>query len=398
MTQNIKLKTLSDKLESWLKNESIPLWATKGIEQSTGGSYERLTNNGDVDLNCDRRVRVNYRQIYVFSQASELGWLGKAQGKKLVEQLHQFVEQYGANNAQKGTYAHLLNSQGNIIDGKQDTYDLAFYLLSCAWRYSTFNDNTALQQADAMISNLDRNIKGIKGGWLEGDYAAPHRRQNPHMHVFEAFMALYDATQQAKWLARAGQIFSMFESHFYNSDQGIILEYFNADWSPQFGTNGKVVEPGHMMEWVWLLHEYSDKTGVVVDKYVNVLYENALSWGKNSEGLLYDEVNEIGTVIKQTKRCWPMTELIKASIAQAKHTDDLTLKASYENNAAIAIETLLKFYLAHPVAGCYFDQLDEENQVISEFSPASTLYHLVLAAREVIHYCNKNKELQKAHV
>ncbi|AWB65986.1 mannose-6-phosphate isomerase [Saccharobesus litoralis] len=387
MTKLTRLQQVSVKFANWLKQESIPLWATKGIDATTGGSHERLTLQGEPDLECNRRVRVNYRQMFVFAMANELGWIDN--GQQLVNQLHQFVNRYGANPEQPGTYAHLLGPQGNILDSKQDTYDLAFYLLSCAWRFRAFEDTKAMQEADAMMANLDSYIKGLKGGWLEGDYSADKRRQNPHMHLFEAFMALYDASQQPKWLARAGEIFNMFESHFYDAGARVLLEYFNADWTPQFGTHGKIVEPGHMLEWVWLLREYSDRTSAPVDSYANTLYDNAIAFGKNVTGLIYDETTETGKVIKATKRCWPMTELIKASVAQAKQATDAELKAQYEDNAAEAIEVLMEFYVNNDVKGGYFDQLDADDKVIAEFAPASTLYHLIIAAREALNYCNQ---------
>ncbi|WP_440876579.1 AGE family epimerase/isomerase [Thalassotalea sp. PLHSN55] len=380
-----KLEQLSSDFTDWLKNESVPLWASVGIEDKTGCSYERLHSNGLPDLTCNRRVRVNYRQMFVFSMASHMNWIDN--GEEVVNKLNRFIKIYGSNPNSPGTFAHLLNSENQIIDPKQDTYDLAFYLLACAWRYKAFKDETALIEADKMMINIDTQIKGIKSGWLEGDYPADARRQNPHMHLFEAFMALHDASNKPKWLARAGEVFSMFESHFYDHQNGIVLEYFNADWTPQFGTEGKIIEPGHMLEWVWLLREYSARTDTPVDRYVNTLYNNALRLGKNVTGLIIDKTNEHGDTMGATKRCWPMTELIKASIAQAKHTRCPNEKEKYEQQAANAISCMLTHFINPKVKGSYYDQLDTDNNVINSHAPASTLYHLAVACHEVHNYC-----------
>ena len=381
----IRLEQLSHSFSNWLKNESIPLWSSIGIDKITGSSHERLCSDGSPDLKCNRRVRVNYRQMFVFSMASHMGWLEN--GEELVDGLNGFVKNYTGNPDVPGTYGHLVNPDGKVIDAKQDTYDLAFYLLACAWRYRAFNDEKALVEADDMMSNIDTKIKGLKSGWLEGDYPADRRRQNPHMHLFEAFMSLYDACKKSKWLARAGEVFSMFQSHFYDNQNGVLLEYFNADWTPQFGTEGKVVEPGHMFEWVWLLREYSARTDTPVDFYADKLYENAIHLGKNVTGLIFDETNEFGQPIKATKRCWPMTELIKASIAQAKVAKTSEEKTRFEQQAAEAITCILEFYVNRSIKGSYYDQLDEKDQVAVDFAPASTLYHLIVACREVHEYC-----------
>ncbi|WP_157964612.1 AGE family epimerase/isomerase [Algibacillus agarilyticus] len=372
---------------SWLSEHALPLWASNGLDTKTGGSFEKLNSQGQPDTQCDRRVRVNYRQMFVYAMANEKGWFDN--GERVVDSLQTFINTHAKND--KGQFAHLLNANCQIIDSKQDTYDLAFYLLACAWRYRAFNDQSALTAADAMMEHIDTHIKGIKGGWFEGDFNSNLRRQNPHMHLFETFMALYSATKNAKWLARAGEVFTLFQTHFFDEDKGVLLEYFNADWSPQFGTHGKIIEAGHMLEWVWLLHEYQQLTGSPVTQYTDILYKNAIAYGSDVTGLLFDECNEKGQIIKATKRCWPITELLKASVAQANAESDPYIKALYEQKAQDAIELLFKYYLTGDVLGTYCDQLDENNNVIVAESPASTLYHLVVAANEAITYCKSRR-------
>src|SRR3546814_5449526 len=89
------------------------------------------------------------------------------------------------------------------------------------------------------------------------------RRQNPHMHLLEAFLALYEASGEAHWLARAQSIHDLFRRHFLQ--QGQLVEFFDADWRevPQDGRDGarRLREPGHFFEWAWLLHRLALLTG-----------------------------------------------------------------------------------------------------------------------------------------
>ena len=34
---------------------------------------------------------------------------------------------------------------------------------------------------------------------------------------------------------------------------GFLREFFDADWRPAAGEDGRLVEPGHQFEWAWLL-------------------------------------------------------------------------------------------------------------------------------------------------
>ncbi|WP_448249693.1 AGE family epimerase/isomerase [Thalassotalea agariperforans] len=378
----------TQKLVNWFKFDALPLWSTTGIDKLTGGVYERLLKNGEPDLSAARRVRVNYRQMYVFSLAHELGWMENAQD--LVSKINNYLKNKAKTSECESTFAHLLDYNSKIIDPKQDTYDLAFYLLSCAQRFKAFDDHSALVDAEKMMATIDEKIKGINAGWLEGNYNSSVRRQNPHMHLFEAFIALYQASKNPSWIARAGEIFSMFESHFYDAQHGVLLEFFNADWSPQFGTHGHIVEPGHMYEWVWLLHQYSDITHSPISRYTANLFINAFKLGTNVTGLIYDEVNQYGEPLKNTKRCWPVTEYIKSSLAMANSCLNFEDKNKFESYASKAIEALFTYYLTANTAGAYIDQLGANDEVVVDYAPASTLYHLIVAAKEASNYCNQH--------
>lgn len=370
----------AQQLEHWMTSSALPLWMEQGFDRANGSAHERLTPDGLPDTGCPKRVRVQARQMFVLACASQRGWLEGAAG--IVADLDHFVARYARHPSAPHVYVHVLNSDNGIHDPRQDVYDLAFFLLACAWRFRAFNDSTALRKAEALIQHLDAYIKGPKGGWLEGDYSTDVRRQNPHMHLLEAFIALYDATNDGRWLARAGEIFSLFENYFYDPRNGVLLEYFHQDWRPLSEDEGQEVEPGHMLEWVWLLYQYSQRSGAPVERYTKTLYQRALQWGTDRDsGLLYDAVSCQGKVLKASKRCWPITELIKASLCQARAGD-----YAAEEHAARGIKLLFEYYFNDKIPGLYIDQLDADNRVVNNLAPASTLYHLMVATTEAVDY------------
>lgn len=375
------LKAAASEFKSWFIVDALPLWSTTAINPQTGASYERLLSNGQPDLECNMRVRVQARQIFVFCLAHELGWIKDAE--QIVENLEAFLQKYGRHASGKG-YVHLLDADNKVVDDKQDLYDHAFHMLANLWRYRVFKKQDALAEAEAIYAFIDEKFSSDFGGWREGDYVFNQRRQNPHMHLFETFIAGYEATHDKVWLDRAASMFSLFEKHFFDHKHGVLLEYFNDDWSPLDGKEGSLIEPGHMMEWVWLLRNYSRLSGVDVDNYANTLYAYVLSKGMSESGLLYDELLLDGSINKGSKRCWPMTELIKASIVQAD-----VGKSQCEEIAVKAMQDLKNNYLRASTKGAYIDQLNAEDGVIADVAPASTLYHLIVTAKDVCAYLER---------
>ncbi|MCQ8877590.1 AGE family epimerase/isomerase [Pseudoalteromonas shioyasakiensis] len=362
----------------WLKQVAIPYWSTSCIDDK-GASFEKILSDGRPDYESNRRVRVQTRQMFVFSAAQKMGWI--TNGFPLVAKLDQYIIKH-AINPNTNQHVHLLNHEHQIINAHQDLYDVAFLLLAYGWRYHVFNDLNALNSANELLNQIDNQLKEHPGGWREGDYQSEYRRQNPHMHLFEAFLTLYKFTNNAKWLAKAGEIFCLFETCFVDHKQGVLFEYFSNDWKRLTGEKGNIIEPGHMMEWVWLLRQYQKYTQAPVDKICDTFYHNALKFGLDPRNeLLLDEINIETNTSSGTKRCWPMTEWLKASLAQAEYTR--CTDYNYLKDADFAAKGLLTHFIRSKEQGGYIDQLDIDNHIINHSAPASTLYHLVMAGVEI---------------
>lgn len=371
------LRAAASRLESWIKNDALPLWLARGIDPLTHANYERLDNTGATDKQANVRVRVQARQAFFFASAYTRGWC--EQGAETAKNLLAFVDRVATHPTADAGFVHLLDKQFNVIDTKQDLYDHAFFLLANAWCYRALGDKAYLDRSDALIAHLDNQFSTLNGGWTEGDYDYECRRQNPHMHLFEAFLALHDATGEAKYLARATEMFGLFQARFFDEKKGVLFEFFDDEWTRLNNAKGDVVEPGHMMEWVWLLDWYHRRSGRPVAKYTNILYTRALDIGQAPSGLLYDAVAPDGTVIDARKRCWGITELIKASLVQIREGNPVA-----EAVAVKAVDDLFTYYLCTETAGSYVDQRGPNDEVVVDTAPASSLYHLMVAALELV--------------
>ncbi len=368
-------QTLHNQVDDWIVT-ALPLWLTTGWDSEDGGFYESLDLEGQPIKNENRRIRVQFRQLFSASYAAHFNlWDG---AKQNADRSFDFIKNtlWGCDG-QKG-FPHILDPNNKPIDSLRDSYDHMFCLLALAWYARIEDKDDVILFIDEIISFLDTDLRAINGGWLEGQPNTLPRRQNPHMHGLEAFMALYEGTKNPKYLSRAGECFGYFAMHFYDSKTGTIREFFNEDWTPHWASHDEI-EPGHMVEWVWLLHNYQALTDTPCNLIMKHLYNTALKIGvKPNSRFLVDVTDPTGEIIKKSKRCWPQTELVKSSIALYRDEPNLENKISADK----AVQALFDGYLTKSIDGGWVDKLTLEEKPDVDRMPASTLYHILVALNE----------------
>ena len=377
-----QLKRATERLRSWWTDDALPLWQQAAFDPE-GGYFEDLDLKGKPRPQENRRVRVQPRQAYVFAHAGRLGWCKNAQ--TLSTHGFDYLLDQGTGKASFDTqqfsgFAHRLYPDGRVLDPAPDTYDHAFVLLACAWRIKAFNDTRSQSVAKAVLTFLDTALGEADGSFREGVPASLPRRQNPHMHLFEAFLALYDATGDEQYGQRAKKLFDLFNTHFWDGTHRVVREFFTADWQVD-PRKGDLVEPGHMMEWCGLLDQYNRLFKEDIEETTTHLFESAENIGRDDTSVfLVDQVHlSDSRGGKTTRRTWVQTEYIKACLVRARR--------GHEGMAAQAEDLIHRFmetYLTTDVSGGYIDQFDASGVAISHTMPTSTLYHLMSLVAEAV--------------
>jgi mannose/cellobiose epimerase-like protein (N-acyl-D-glucosamine 2-epimerase family) len=79
---------------------------------------------------------------------------------------------------------------------------------------------------DGTLHFLDEGLVSPSGGYRDADPGLDAiRRQNPHTHLLEVFLALYEATSRDDYRARAMQMFKLFATRFFRPSTGTLCEY-----------------------------------------------------------------------------------------------------------------------------------------------------------------------------
>jgi len=360
------------RLKRRMIDHALPLWSTTGWDGAAGGFIERLHADGSADHAAARRVRVQARQIYCYAKAAQLGWY--PEGREIaLKGLEYLLAKAKAPDGRPG-YVHQLTPEGGLLDSLRDSYDHAFVLLALATLYGLDRDAQIRAEIDALLAFLDTQLRSPHGGFLEGLPPSMPRRQNPHMHLFEAMIACFDATHDQSFQNRAGEFFALFLANLYDKQTHVLGEYFEEDWSNILPVS---VEPGHQAEWVWLLKGFERITGCPTGRPRGELLASALRYRDAATGCLIDEGTAEGGIRRDTRRLWPQTELAKAWIAQAEAGES---GAADEARAALVL--LERHYLSHPVAGGWYDQFDRDGNSLVDTIPASSFYHVLCAIAE----------------
>jgi mannose-6-phosphate isomerase len=368
-----------EKFVQWNRLQALPVWATRGFDAEHGRFFERLDLNGDAIV-LPHRAMVQARQIYVFAHASALGWFpeGATLAETAMKSLRRdFIE----DGAERASIAFSIDPlTGAKASDVRDSYTTAFVLFATAHLYALNGDRTLLALADRIIAHVDRDImdplhRGVSD--VAGDHTAP-KRQNPQMHLLEAYLALEQAAPGRGYLKHADALITLFYDKLVDEQNGVLLEYFSGDWNTHPDpAMAAVFEPGHHYEWIWLLDRHEQAAGADHALWSSKLQRAASQFGHASNGLIVDEVNANGSVTKPSHRLWPHTEAIKAAAVRHRAGDPEAYEFANKMATLLADQ-----FLDRPFVGGWTDQITEAGAAKVGYVPASSLYHLFLAASE----------------
>jgi len=371
-------------LRPWLIGHVCPYWLAR-VHDPAGGFFETLGADGLAVHEPRRTTLVQARLTYVFGHAYVLS--ADDTFRRAAE--HGLAFLVRALRGDDGGFLRAAAVDGSVLDETRDAYDQAFVLFALAWAYRATGDAGTIQLADATWNAMQRQLFDRQYGGFQEQYAPNQldlklpRRQNPHMHLLEALLALYAATAEKNWLRRAMALVDLFKARFLDPATGALIEFFGPDWSPAPGAEGRLREPGHHFEWVWLLFEYSRVTGdATIIAFAKRLFAFGSTFGIERDaampGAVFDGVDADGALVADTKLFWPQTEYIKACVTRAEWLKDGAARTAISAHLA-----LIARHFMRPDGATWHNQLARDGTPLSSGTPARVLYHLFMAVAEV---------------
>ncbi len=349
---------------NWLETAALPVWATLGADAGNGGFREALAMSGAA-VDPHRRLRTQTRQVMVYAMSA-----AKARpGPWMSVATRGFAWMQAHGRRPDGLYVNRLTPEGRVLDETAQLYEQAFALMALsALKRAGAQDVDTTTQARALRTGLDV-FRHPAGGFRE---AGPHPFQaNAHMHLFEAALDWEGLDSDDGWRALADQIAELALGRFIGADDGLLQEFFDADWAPYTGEAG-LVEPGHHFEWAWLLARWGaargDRRG---HEAASRLYARGLGGVDVRRGVALNSVWPDFSPRDATARLWPQTEFLKAALVLG------------DPREALMAANALRRYLETPVRGVWRDRMRADGGFVEEPAPATSLYHLYLAIAEL---------------
>ncbi|AQS87311.1 mannose-6-phosphate isomerase [Neoasaia chiangmaiensis NBRC 101099] len=385
MTQveNTALNADRDVWRRWLQDDALPLWSRQGFDVRRQLFHERLTFEREPVLLPELRLMVQARQIATFCRADKDGLASTA--SLALDCLGEVQRRYWHGDGASG-WLFSLGPDGRPADRRRDLYAHAFILLAYAWAYRLSGAVRYLDVARQTVLEIDRIFFTQNGGYVDTVPAQDTvRRQNPHMHLLEAYLALAEASGDDFYLDYARRMIHLATRYFVLPDTGMLLEFFDVTWRPLQAPGHNRVEPGHLFEWAWLFGEFArlapdDRDSEAIAGMRQKLYATAVAYGVDPDtAIVCDAITETGQRLEDSTRIWPQTEFMRMLCWHGRHGDAAARSMLSRQSVAF-----FKSYAPASLRGGWIDRIDVHGVSLTDYMPASSLYHIYGAAAEYL--------------
>ncbi|MGO9444604.1 MAG: AGE family epimerase/isomerase [Thiobacillaceae bacterium] len=226
------------------------------------------------------------------------------------------------HDPQHGGFFDRVDTAGNVINPAKRTYGHAFALFALSHVARVTKEPRFLRAALDAWREIDLNLRDSDGGFRPDaprDFGPTTslRNQNPVMHMFEALLALVDATDDPEAVAGAQSVghFVLYKLLQGQSDGGAYIpEWYDAHWQPlPSKEQGGYIDIGHQFEWSHLLAGAERRGlpplyGLVAERLLNY----ALKVGYDErDGGVFNRVYPDGSVDRD-KFYWQQAEALRA--------------------------------------------------------------------------------------
>ncbi|WP_297804850.1 AGE family epimerase/isomerase [uncultured Brevundimonas sp.] len=364
---------LGQQFIDWMKLRALPVWASLGIREN--GIFAEAMTIGADPVVANHRVRVQTRQLFTFAEAGRLGWSGPWEW--LMDRGLEAFERYYIS--EEGMLRGLLSPSLDVLTPRASIYDHAFGLFALAAAHRVKgNQGRYAHLANGIRERLFR--EALPNGGLVETEGHPYQ-SNAHMHLLEACLAWEEVGGGLEWADASDQLVNLACTTFIDPANGCLREFFDENWQPAPGAQGRRVEPGHQFEWAWLLLRYARRRNAShLVEVARTLYSFGMRGYSSSAGVLVDAIDDEGKRTDCTAKLWPQTEWVKAALVLSELSEG-TQKQKYLKDAGLAVAALNK-YLTDD--GLWHDVLLNGNEFPDEPAKASSLYHIVGACAQLV--------------
>lgn len=318
-------------------------WAEHAVDPA-GGFYGQINDDGSVELNANKGIILNTRILWFFSEAAV--FLDCADCLTLARRAYHYLLEHFDDSTAGGVFWEL-DAQGQLVNGKKQTYAQAFAIYALCAYYKATNEQHALDKALTYFQLLEQySWDREKQGYLEAfsqhwqslqdlrlsekDLNYP-KTMNTHLHVLEAYTALYQQHSCVEVRGALERLTVLFSQRIVNTDNGHLRLFLDLDWIDYSSSYSY----GHDIEACWLLWEalqgLNDQH--LLNQYRPLVLQMAnvaLQQGLCSDGHLADEWHIASETLQQQSCWWVQAEALVGFLTAWRLTGDMRFFSASE--------------------------------------------------------------------
>ncbi len=310
-----------------LSEQSTAFWLRYGPDRVHGGFHGTLDRDGSPVEPSDKGLIQQARHLWSMSM-----WHARKQStpevKAAADDLYAFLMNNFYDSA-SSEFAFKVGRDGSVIESKKVLYAQSFAIYGLSEYARVFGVEEAKQTALQLFLAIDRRAHdGTHGGYSQIDDApwmpeGSEKETNTHIHLMEAFTALYEATRDERVRQRLEELTELV-THKMFQPAGYAHKDFKLDWSL---VGPEVVSYGHDIETYWLVEEAATLLARKGDPKLmgpaEAMVRHALKWGYDFEhGGLFEEGPLGGAPTKTEKVWWIQAETIAGAFKLYDLTGD----------------------------------------------------------------------------
>lgn len=283
-----QVQQLARLYKSELLDNVMPFWMEHSIDKECGGYFTCLERDGTV-FDTDKFIWLQGREVWMLAYLynhceKKQEWLDAAiQGAEFLKKCHDGEYNFYFSTQRDGT------PQVEPYNIFSNTFAcMAFGQLSIATGNKEYAE-ISKKAFDRVIARFDNP----KGKWSKASpQARPMKAFALPMIVCNLALEIEELIDPAFLQKTIDTCVKLVTEEFYRPEvgPGLIVEHLNADGTLADNMDGRLLNPGHMIESTWFMMDLGERMNdrALIDKAVKICL-NALSygWDDKCKGIFY---------------------------------------------------------------------------------------------------------------
>jgi cellobiose epimerase len=307
-----------------LHGNILPYWMKYGVEKNGHGFYGAVDLDGNPVLTANKTSVLNARILWTFSAAALLD--GNQAYAAIADKAYKVVTEDFEDKKYGGYYMELTSSDAVANDIKH-TYAQAFVIYALCKYYEFRPLEAVMDRIRGFFSLLEGKAKDrVNPGYIESftrdwqiygtnrmaDNNEP-RTMNTHLHVLEAWAALYKVWKDPLVEKRLTELMYLFLDRIIRKE-GHFGIFFNESFNEASASAG-ICSFGHDIEGSWLLWEAAEILGnsEIISRMRPVtlkMVDNIERVAVDKDGGMFLESTRFGSHVKTNKHWWQQAETL----------------------------------------------------------------------------------------